>query len=395
MSHLNTSFYKSYKELMHKQYPSTKEKTSALPISSITISLPKCILNHIKNFVQTIYQLSRKTHYIKYLTPEGTQNEYPEYEGAEIKNHSVLMAYDFHLEKETQKLKLIEVNTNGSGYLISDLLDQLHLTCPNDLDQLRKSFIKEWNYFSQSKPKNVFLIDEDILEQKMHLEFLMFKDWFASWGWNMEIIEAKSLDQKLKRIETHTEVFGLVYNRLVDFYLQKFPYIKRAFLEQAICLTPHPLEYFLLSEKLRLSKWSDPQFLDSLNVTKKEKELILKTVPHSKVVKNASPAQTEELWKNRKKYFFKPLSGYGGKGVFNGKSMTKKTYLNFFKKPFLIQYIIKPDIFIDSHAKQKWKYDLRAYTYKGDVQKVTARVYQGQVTNFKTPGSGFAKVDFL
>jgi hypothetical protein len=38
------------------------------------------------------------------------------------------------------------------------------------------------------------------------------------------------------------------------------------------------------------------------------------------------------------------------------------------------------------------KFDLRAYAYDGQVQWVAARLYQGQTTNFRTPGGGFAPV---
>ncbi len=38
------------------------------------------------------------------------------------------------------------------------------------------------------------------------------------------------------------------------------------------------------------------------------------------------------------------------------------------------------------------KFDLRDYAYDGEVQWVAARLYQGQTTNFRTPGGGFAPV---
>jgi hypothetical protein len=41
---------------------------------------------------------------------------------------------------------------------------------------------------------------------------------------------------------------------------------------------------------------------------------------------------------------------------------------------------------------QDLKLDLRNYVYRGRVQLVTARLYQGQTTNFRTPGGGFAPV---
>lgn len=38
------------------------------------------------------------------------------------------------------------------------------------------------------------------------------------------------------------------------------------------------------------------------------------------------------------------------------------------------------------------KLDLRQYVYRGQTQLTSARLYQGQTTNFRTPGSGFAHV---
>ena len=43
-------------------------------------------------------------------------------------------------------------------------------------------------------------------------------------------------------------------------------------------------------------------------------------------------------------------------------------------------------------VEQDLKLDLRNYVYRGEVQLVSARLYQGQTTNFRTPGGGFAAV---
>ena len=45
-------------------------------------------------------------------------------------------------------------------------------------------------------------------------------------------------------------------------------------------------------------------------------------------------------------------------------------------------------------ASKDLKLDLRNYVYQGRVQLVAARLYQGQTTNFRTPGGGFAPVFF-
>ena len=38
------------------------------------------------------------------------------------------------------------------------------------------------------------------------------------------------------------------------------------------------------------------------------------------------------------------------------------------------------------------KMDVRLYTYAGKTLLSAARLYQGQTTNFRTPGGGFAPV---
>lgn len=41
------------------------------------------------------------------------------------------------------------------------------------------------------------------------------------------------------------------------------------------------------------------------------------------------------------------------------------------------------------------KMDVRLYTYSGSVLLAAARLYQGQTTNFRTEGGGFAPVYFI
>jgi hypothetical protein len=40
------------------------------------------------------------------------------------------------------------------------------------------------------------------------------------------------------------------------------------------------------------------------------------------------------------------------------------------------------------------KFDIRCFVYDGEVQLIAARLYQGQTTNFRTRGGGFAPVFF-
>ena len=46
----------------------------------------------------------------------------------------------------------------------------------------------------------------------------------------------------------------------------------------------------------------------------------------------------------------------------------------------------------DSYREVPLKLDVRCYVYDGAVQLVASRLYQGQTTNFRTEGGGFAPV---
>jgi len=41
---------------------------------------------------------------------------------------------------------------------------------------------------------------------------------------------------------------------------------------------------------------------------------------------------------------------------------------------------------------ERLKYDVRCFVYDAKILLVAARLYQGQTTNFRTPGGGFALV---
>jgi hypothetical protein len=105
----------------------------------------------------------------------------------------------------------------------------------------------------------------------------------------------------------------------------------------------------------------------------------------------------DQIWSERKKYFFKPMQDFGSKGSFKGANISRRAFEELLSKRALAQeYISAPEIEVQqSEGPLKFKYDLRFYTYQNQVQLVMARLYQGQTTNLKTPGGGFACVDFI
>ena len=44
---------------------------------------------------------------------------------------------------------------------------------------------------------------------------------------------------------------------------------------------------------------------------------------------------------------------------------------------------------------ENWKFDLRFFTYRDQIQLAVARSYQGQVTNFSSRYGGLTAVEFI
>ena len=156
-------------------------------------------------------------------------------------------------------------------------------------------------------------------------------------------------------------------------------------------LTPYPQAHALYADKRQLALFSDDARLQSLGVPEATRQLLVENVPHTQVV---SPADGERLWAARRGLFFKPVAGYGSRAAYRGDKLTRRVWADILAGDYVAQAIVPPgERLIDGDdSPQAMKFDLRAYAYAGQVQWVAARLYQGQTTNFRTPGGGFAPV---
>ena len=105
----------------------------------------------------------------------------------------------------------------------------------------------------------------------------------------------------------------------------------------------------------------------------------------------------EALWQARKGYFFKPAAGHAAKAVYRGDKRTRGLWQHIVAGDYVAQEFAPPgERRIDAaEALAPLKADVRLYIYDGTVLLAAARLYQGQTTNFRTPGGGFAPVFFL
>ena len=386
------NFYSRYQQQIITQYP---EIQPLLPDSRWKhivfpemIKISSSVLPQMAQVVSSIYSLKSDRGYLDFLKSHlerVVQIPHPQ--------DSVLMAYDFHIDS-SKTPRLIEVNTNGAGFLIANTVYQTHgIDDKKSLEDLIKSFRTEWNLFRKEQkgffkaaPEKVGILDEKPFQQKMRLEFFMYKTLFQSLGWLADIYDSADLKEDsegfLKDIKGQRVDF--IYNRDTDFYFKKSPHLHRAYTRGKACFSPHPSEYFLLSDKNRLCDWDFYRGKwPSLNVI--EKNLIKSQI--------LTEENADWAWENKKNIFFKMSQGHGGQSAYRGKSLTRGKFKQLRGNPALFQEYIPPSVFQDSLG-QEWKFDLRAYAYQGRIQQVAARCYKGQVTNFQEEGGGFAAVKF-
>ncbi len=339
------------------------------------LELPESVLKQAQTAVKEIYAYAHQADRVSRLMTDLNAHEKHILSHLQnIKYSSVLMAYDFHYEPETQQLSLIEINTNGAGFLLAEILYRSRsntraLAWPTALENLKKSFFHEVSTQNIKKLSTALILDEAPSQQKMYFEFLMYKKLFESWGWPTQICD---LNEAVIQLQKTRHAF--VYNRYTDFLFTKpsSQYFLETYLSGQTIFSPSPHEYLLMADKNRLIEFSEQKVSDVC-------------IPTLRLNANID---IDQVWRDRKKYVFKPTQLHGSKGVYRGSSISNKMFREIIGQDYIAQEYRPPG----QHGE--WKFDLRFYVYQNEIHLGIARLYQGQVTNFRTLGGGFTTLSF-
>lgn len=364
------------------------------PISRVVAQLPHHDLKEMLQLVRLLFRLSQADCYRQRVFPE-----LPEVARFDPGHAALMMGYDFHLTPAGPRL--IEVNTNAGGGYIAWLSQQLAgkaspLYLSNRFQQrLLRSYLQEWRDFSSaSRPlQRVVIVDEDLEQQMLLPEMVGCCDWLQKHGIAATIATPEQLSVDDDGVYFQNEKIDLIYNRHCDFFLETevMTDIRQAYLDKKICLSPNPFAYGLLADKRRMVLWSDSDELENFDLSCTEKELLLAMVPKSQILENED---RDDVWRRRKKLIFKPVTQFGGRGVLMGRGITKKRYADLDPATTLVQEVIPPSIEASADGEE-FKIDYRLFVYRDHLLGVGARLYQGQVTNLRTEGGGFAPVQII
>ena len=321
----------------------------------------------------------------------------------------VFFGYDFHLDRG--RLGLIEINTNAGGAMLNALLARAQRACCAAVDRMVPTlatvaafeqrivdmFRHEWHLSGLARNKaaltSIAIVDAAPEEQYLYPEFLLFQALFERHGLRAVIADPAALEWRDGVLWHGDLAIDLVYNRLTDFYLEQAgsAALREAYVQQAVVLTPHPQAHALYADKRHLALFSDAARLQALGVPQATQQVLLAHVPRTEVI---DAADAQRLWDARRGLFFKPVAGFGSRAAYRGDKLTKRVWQDILAGDYVAQAIVAPGErrVDDEDTAKAMKFDLRAYTYDGAVQWVAARLYQGQTTNFRTHGGGFAPV---
>lgn len=306
----------------------------------------------------------------------------------------VFYGYDFHVNE--QGVHLIEVNTNAGGAFLNALLIESQrsgIAADETLDQtFIEMFRNEWRRVRGDVPlRSIAIVDEDPESQFLYPEFLLAKQMFERAGITTYIVDPAKLHVREDDLYVDGQRIDLIYNRLTDFDLTRYPHIRTAWEMNQVVLTPNPEHYGRYADKRKLALFSDVHLLQAEDVSQASIDALLAGVPETKVVRTED---AEQWWAERKQWFFKPMSGYGSKGAYRGDKVTKRVFEEIMQSDYVAQRLAVPGecSVKESAGLVSLKYDVRCYVYAGHIQLIAARLYQGQTTNFRTQGGGFGLV---
>jgi glutathione synthase/RimK-type ligase-like ATP-grasp enzyme len=311
------------------------------------------------------------------------------------------LGFDFHLSAEGPKL--IEINTNAGGGMLAAMTAEAALACCGGAagatgalaafeNHVVAMLRAEWRRAGRAGPlRAIAIVDEAPTSQYLYPEFLLVQSALQQAGISAHIASPEQLEIRGGVLHAMGEPVDLVYNRLTDFALEQDTSrtLREAYLGGIAAVTPNPRAHALYADKRNLSLLGDASWLREAGLDPALADLLGAVVPATEQVRNEDGAR---LWQARRTLFFKPFAGYGSRGAYRGDKLTRRVFEAILRSGYVAQALVPPGERSSSADGAPLKYDIRNYAYEGSVQLLAARLWQGQTTNFRSAGGGFAPV---
>ncbi len=326
-------------------------------------------------------------------------------------NFGVFMGYDFHVTPSGPRL--IEVNTNAGGALLNGLhtaalCDPAKLACVCSellsVDDLERDLVDTFRAeFAAARAgqrdgtplARIAIVDDAPAQQFLAREFALFRALFANAGIEARIADTRELAPRPGGgLALGDWPVQLVYLRDTDFALasERTRALRAAYLADEVVVTPSPREHFLLADKRRLALFSSPETLAAFGVGADDARFLAEVVPETRLL---AELDAERAWAERASWVFKPAAAFGSRAVYRGDKISRKKFAEIAAEPGYVAQRHAPPGLVrveTTDGAREMKFDVRAYAYRDRVLLLGARVYEGQVTNLRSPGGGFSAI---
>jgi len=335
------------------------------------------------DFARTVFRLKDNAAYLSRLCEclPDTAHIQPDWP-------SVLMGFDFHLTDDGPKL--IEINNNAGGLYIGDgrwLPQPAIAELGGSLQQrLVGMFHADW--------ATIAIMDEDVTGQFMYPEMQAYAELFRTDGRRVMVVSPEDVQLDADGLHCGGVHIDAIYNRHTDFYLEgaDVAHIRRAYEQGLVVVNPHPRSYALIGDKTRMVDWWRDGLLESC-IAHSEVERIRAVTPETQRLSDMDKDQT---WTERKQWVFKPAARHGGKGVLLGKAMSRKRFEALDMADTIVQRLVPASEVevagMDGETK-RMKFDVRLFMHGETLIALAGRVWRGQLTNFRQPGSGWVALN--
>lgn len=321
---------------------------------------------------------------------------------AQTGTNGLFMGYDFHISR--QGPQLIEVNTNAGGAFLVDMMQKsagvdlqacgVQPWSPGEFEpSVLDMFLTEWRLAGRTgRPHTIAIVDEQPADQYLYPDMLLTQEFLVRNGIDTVVAEPGMLTLDGDRLMFGGQAIDMVYNRLTDFQLTDSANtaLLAALLDDRVVVSPAPRHHALFASKRNLIMLTDTDRLRAWGLSQSDTDM-LSTIPQTLAVTDDS---ADQLWTDRRRYFFKPVNGYAGRGAYRGDKLTRRVWADIVAGDYVAQAFVAPSVrgieLVNGPASLK--FDVRIYSYAGKPLGLAARVYQGQTTNFRTEGGGFAPV---
>jgi glutathione synthase/RimK-type ligase-like ATP-grasp enzyme len=311
------------------------------------------------------------------------------------------LGFDFHISPEGPRL--IEINTNAGGGMLAAMPAETALACcgtqglqPDAARVFERRVLDmlaaEWRHAGRpGQPRTIAIVDESPGQQYLYPEFLLVQDALRRGGFDAVIAAPAELELREGTLYARSRRVDLVYNRLTDFALAApgNRALRDAYLGGAAVVTPNPRAHALYADKRVLELLGRTEWLREAGLAPEQAELLGRAVPRTALVR---AEDADALWRGRKTLFFKPVAGFGSRGAYRGDKLTRRVFEDILRGGYVAQALVPPAERAVSGSAAPLKFDVRNFAYDGEVQLLAARLWQGQTTNFRSEGGGFAPV---